>query len=426
MTKQSLCEYPIMQGEYIFMKNIHGALCLGFILSAVFCSHYSIALSNKPVVLTPAMRVTAGLHKGLDGKFCAVDPRGRSEFTPYFVQPANRSGSSIPNGVPVCSAKETKAFQKKAGRVYLDKHQVQVRKTAVGAAIGQVLKGLGLGCVIGSASRLLLNMVDSTQAGLKNRQAQREAASEGKSICIDCVLNADNAVFASGGAAAEGWRAVINQNKIPKEALQEIKTLAVEHKVKQIKNVRENPSALKEVILKATDKRDRLLGETEKQRAKELKMRKILDKHAAQGAVRYTQGTNRFTVVRNQSPQIIAETVKADAKAYNSLIKRSIKTSTAFVRAQNVVNFWKSVSNYTLTSVIREHAEGQVSRLNPVEQFRTLPASQKILIVGKYPHLSAFKSVFGGMIAGAAGAVICQDGTAFLLEDSAEKSKKSI
>ena len=378
-----------------FKKNIKKQ-CL--IVLSVLVFYPALVQADNSAKIPPNMRMSAGLHKRSDGSFCAIDPRGKSALTPSFVKPSLSAKPSMPKGVPVCTAKETKAFQEQAKRAYLQTQGGHIKKTSAGALLGSTLKGMGVGCVVVAGANLIVESMTALFRFAKNddtlRTNNRESLTEAKGICVECAFF--GAVGGMSGALQGRSSAKKAAYKTAQKIEADLHKEAVLSEEARLKGIVKNMSAkdIKNTLKIENNHLNRLkqqLANIDTSRPEYSRNRNI-ENYKAQRALSY----------------------KALAEADDLVQKRRIQ--------QEKVKFWESMQKtepgLSRQKIIHTAAVEQVGALEPWEikkKIANLPDSTKEAIIKKHSKaLHKFPGVTG-FLSGAAGAVICHEGTVYVL-----------
>ena len=348
--------------------------------------------ADAPVTILPNMRMSAGLHKRSDGSFCAIDPRGKSALTPSFVKPSLSAKPFTPKGVPVCNAQETKAFQKKIKTAYLQTRDgAQLQKTMGGAVLGNVMKGMGVGCVVVAGANLIVESMTALFRFAKNndtlRTNNRESLTEAKGICVECAF------FGLLGGISGAFMGFARDDK----AIKKITEQATADLHKEVIPVEE--AALKEQVQKMS------AADIEKNLQAESKTLNSLKKQLK-------SQDSRMRAILNQDRYSIA----LDLKEYERL-EQEAKVIERQVKVQNQkMQFWRSMrAEPGAAKAIHTAAVQRVNALTYEELLEKVPRSKREAIIQKRGKALHMLPGTIGMLSGAAGAVICHEGMVFYL-----------
>ena len=385
----------------------------------VFCPAFVQA--DGPVKVEPNMRAAAGLHQKLDGSFCAIDIRGKSALTPSFVKPSLSAKSSMPKGVPVCSAKETKAFQKKIKTAYLQTQDgAHMQKTMGGAVLGSVIKGLGMGCIVVSGMHLFMRFFAFLDNGdpVNNRMSIAQQT-EAKGTCFACQFFVGLSTFGGGsvGAVTALARREIEAKQSLNNIVAELRTQAVPIKKVQIEAKLTNlsPEELQKKIQKAHGEIDSMKLQRTKIQKHAILIGEKIDQYKAQGYLK----PKTLELASNNTLGLKAQTIHLDVKEFFKLDKKMTSLRGRIDNKIYKVDLWhkalRNPQSLAFKQAVESEAKRRVRSFTHQQLIQTVPEAKTQAIIQK--HSKALHKIPGvtGLLSGAAGAVICNEGAAYLL-----------
>ncbi len=346
------------------------------------------------------MRATVALKRKPDGSFCQLDVRGNSKLTPSFVKSAHRKASAPKSDTPVCSKSDIKVFQKGAKKLNLKGAKGQ--KTSVGALLGTLAKSAGVGCVFGAGIAWVSDMW---------RGKSNDEKTEAGSSCVDCAnqkskeekevkdLKTTTRSILAGGAAGgligittpthlAIAREVRRENIMGKIADTAMYPDKVKDKIKQLTSeINNGESKMNELNKKISElKRNRNLMSKDAYK-KELKMFK----------------EQRFETRINTSKLQSRKVFWTQLDGIHSLKPSRLRPQT--LREIGLADRIMPEVTRRLTAISREEL---------LQDIKTNPEVKKRIEKIKSPTSQLGKLV-SGIVGGVAGAIVCEDGTTYLL-----------
>ncbi len=321
-----------------------------------------------------------------NGGFCRIDVRGRTKSTPSFVKPAGGRDPLPKSTTPACSSQEQKAFQQTAKKMQI-KNGVTAQKTS-GAILGALAKSAGIGCVFGAGIAWIADMFSGdsedkkTQASANCVDCANKKSKEAKEV--EEIRAATIVAAGAGGGIATG--------------------IVGHHSLRYIVPEMEVAAAKKILITDETNQKLKPMADPEYAKKKvaffESQILKLKERQAQKGLDRN---------VRHNIEIEIAE--KNSAKSFwNKVIdlqQQSPKTS----GGSALINL---VEQRVTKKVSKIPDKEVVAKLDSMQQ-RRLNMKFNEGIVGLKSMVSAGVSALAG---GIAGAIVCEDGTTYLLTDN--------
>ncbi len=348
------------------------------------------------------MRATVALKRKPDGSFCQLDVRGNSKLTPSFVKSAHRKASAPKSNAPICSESDIKAFQKGAKKLNLKGAKGQ--KTSVGALLGTLAKSAGVGCVFGAG----ISWVADMWKGNSN-----DEKTEARSSCIDCAnqsteeekevkdLKATNRLIMGGGAVTGGLvglkppspvdiaREVHRENILNNIVETGVKSDRVQNKLKQL------ASQISDGELK--------MNELSKQISELERNNSLIDKSPHE---------KQLKLYKEQRLEIRGKVADFNSrKDFWTKIYNIHKLNTAPLGTRDLRRI------LIMSEVMNDQVIQQVDdipREKLLQDIKTNPEVKERILRTKSPtsHLGKLVS---GIVGGVAGAIVCEDGTTYLL-----------
>ena len=412
-----------------FKTNIKSLICL-----SVLVFYPALVQAGGPAKVPPHMRAAAGLYQKPDGSFCAVDTRGKKALTPSFVKPSLSSKSFMPKGVPVCNAKETKAFQQQAKGAYLESEDgAHLQRTMGGAVFGSVIKGLGVGCFFASGAHLFFRAMSF----LMNRPAMNDklaftmqpsprTEADAQPFCKACAVM-DLAAGGAGGLM--GAATVLESNDRAaaaaiKEVTADLQKEVVDIKKEQIHNELKqmSPEELQKKLQNSRNSIEKSSFKLIKTRTHVSRIAARLYNYSAEGYGRFNPVESTFKLKEIDRPGkgLEAKMIQADI-AEHAKLKNLMDSLEKKVKRQTIrIDVWKNAmqnppNSSSLMQAVETEAVRQTKALTPGELAELVPKDKVQAVMQKHSKTLQKYPGMTGFFSGVAGAVICNEGAAFML-----------
>ncbi len=388
------------------------------------------------------MRALVAFRKKPDGSYCQVDVRGNAKLTPSFVKPASFDEALLKSDISFCSSKEKKSFQKIARGFSLKGGQVQ--KTSVaGVALGALLKSAGFGCAFGAGLSLLFDVL-----GGSGFYGQSDKKTQSSATCIDCVEKQKPMdPFLKGLSGFSGVTAGIiigdreNTPELRQQVIKELKqkivkdlqALAVEDEVKKRQQVALNPQQVQAYIDRLEKRINQLVKEQPENQRSYQSLSDKMQKLEAKGLVKYNSFISQYSPHTSNSDQQ-KKIIQADIDNYVKAKNKFEQFKQKFSGLEDSKTRWSKIAHLhtstgssfsatqmgTIKHLVRTDAKWAVKSLyNTYEKLVVhLPKEKVSNVLLKYNNsfIKNHRFVLGGSIlGGVAGAIVCEDGTSYLL-----------
>ena len=409
--------------------NIKSLICL-----SVLVFYPALVQAGGPAKVPPHMRAAAGLYQKPDGSFCAVDTRGKKALTPSFVKPSLSSKSFMPKGVPVCNAKETKAFQKQAKGAYLQSEDgVHLQRTMGGAVFGSVIKGLGVGCFVASGVHLLVKLLTflANKPSLNDKfsftmQRRQGTEADAQPFCKACAVM-DLAAGSAGGLM--GAATVLESNDRAaaaaiNEVTADLQKEAVDIKKKQIYNELKQMSP--EELQKKLQKSHKSIAKSNLKYINTSTRVTLIEarlyNYSAEGYGQFNSVESTFKLKEIDRPGkgLEGKMIQADITEHAKL-KEGLASLDKKIKRQTIRrDVWKNATqnppnSSSLMQAVETEAVRQTKALTPGELAELVPKEKAQAIMQKHSKTLQKYPGMTGFFSGVAGAVICNEGAAFML-----------
>ncbi len=354
-------------------------------------------LSANNLVELNNMRATVALKRKPDGSFCQLDVRGNSKLTPSFVKSAHRKASAPKSDTPVCSKSDIKVFQKGAKKLNLKGGKAQ--KSSLAAAIlGSTAKAAGLGCVFGAGISWVANMFSDNEK------------TEAGSSCIDCanqkskeekeVKDLKSKVAGVSGGLAGATVLGTHKNPMTNPLLLDVAPFKNEITLTDVKRQLQFEEIIKKLHKEGIDMDNAVnkVKEIDASVKEQMDLRKsrhfkdfITNKDQLAG---WEENFNNL----KRRQKFWHRIVRLHEKNYNSSQIDAVLRGETFRRLKNIPEN-KLASNIP----------------DKVVQARIEKIQDKADIKRRFKTPIGVHQLFTGIVGGVAGAIVCEDGTTYLL-----------
>ncbi len=331
--------------------------------------------NTREIASRVPLKVVVALKKRDDGSYCQIDMRGNSNLTPAFVRSASYSVTSPTNkNVSVCSSKERKAFQKTLKKSYLAGSQAKKTNLA-GAVIGTVAKSAGIGCIFGSGFAWVMNLF----SGDHN----------------DGIVKAGTIILGATVGDAVGYKSF--KSILPAVKVAEAKKILITSDTNRMLQAIENPEYAKSKLA---------FVESEILDLRNRQAQRGLDPNSSHNLAKEEARMNSAKSFWNRVIEL-----QESAKKPGSV---NAKPALAYLVEQEVTKRVINLPDKTviakLNDMPRQHIKVKVKFNKPWMKLKFNEGT-----VGGFKSMLFAKS--SGMAGGIAGAIVCEDGTTYVLSD---------